>query len=1398
MRPYLVSAARTIVTTLAVVGSSYVAFSAAQGHAQQATLATRFQPQHSLPQVVVAPAQLAERLSGRTAISLAAGSFYRNSTTSLATGYGIAGGGAIAVQRGALQPRQGDASNIAPFEESATFVDIGMRPDILESADLNGDGLADLVVASFGGSSLRILLGDGNGGFHLQAPVPVHGSIASLSVWRNNGADLIAVGICSHSCSVDLYKQDGTRLASLPMHDRPTVLQAARLNGGPNPDLIVAGTSGIWVIDGKSVLTSNPHMDALSVANAAAVDTGNFVYDRRGMPQVAVLSADGALHIFARQGVLSAPAIPPANIRQLIRQHALVQTAAVKPGTLSWYEAETLHNVAVLSNNAAPILLRSRVSGSGMDDLLILNAAGGNTVTVRHPVVAYLKTSTDPHAGTVQPLAARVERETTSPGTVLAALPMRITQDSRLGLITASGQSTPEASGPTVSKTYNVNTTADQTVPGGTNPCTNGGSCTLRDAIAQVDADAETNETNGTQDAVDIPGGTYVLQNDGTADQFGNLGYHIEIYGPVNLVGSGANTTIITAGGNDRIFSENSGNPTVVNNAQPPIDVSLSNLTLSNGADPSTANSPTQDLGGGLMDSDTGGTGNITFTNVTLTGGSNAVGYGGALSVTDQLLSVFTGGTVGNGLLTMTNSSVTSNSDDETGGGISAGPFTGDVPVDIENSTFSGNTVNGTLNGTSDDSPAGEGGALYIAPTNDITLQSKVIGCSFTGNSARNGTSSEGGAIWSGPGSVVTNNVFTTNSVTGALDNGEPSGGLGGGLYILANQFSPVITGNKFENNTATQDGGGVWLFADNNSNDGFSSDTSTVTYNVFTGNTATASGRTGLAVSNYTGANVSDSNATVTATDNFWGCNGAAAGTGCDTAPPNGGGGLTVTPYAVVSASLNTTSPATGDTITLTGGITTDSNGTLLGTSNLAAFTGLPATLTISEGGNTLNSATNSTNSSARTALSATVTSGSGNGTFKIANATINENFASATSTSLMLSASPTFTHVGQQVTFTATLSPYTANGGSSNGETITFNFTSPDGFMATGTAPLTNGVATFHNPNLDAGYNTVTASYAGDATLGKSTSNQVSYPVLTTVSLTAPSGTSVTTNTLTTLQVMVAAATSDGGASTPTGTIDIIDNANGAQVGTCMLTGGACLISVANAELPAQTLTLQANYINGNYANSTSVPLTLVVTNPNPTPSAMTSPGAGTTLSGASQTFTWSAGSGVEWQLLVGNSVGAENYFHTNAQFTTSASVTGLPNNGTKVYVRLLYRVNDAWKSIDYTYTASSPTPAAASITSPGPSTQLSGPSITFFWTAEPGNTQNQLYIGTRVGASNFFSSGQLYNATSKTVTGLPTAGQTIYVRLWSYISGAWQYKDYTYTEASSPVPSISPKPE
>ena len=69
-------------------------------------------------------------------------------------------------------------------------------------------------------------------------------------------------------------------------------------------------------------------------------------------------------------------------------------------------------------------------------------------------------------------------------------------------------------------------------------------------------------------------------------------------------------------------------------------------------------------------------------------------------------------------------------------------------------------------------------------------------------------------------------------------------------------------------------------------------------------------------------------------------------------------------------------------------------------------------------------------------------------------------------------------------------------------------------------------------------------------------------------------------------------------------------------------------------------------------------------------------------------------------------------------------------------------------------------------SSITPPDGST-LTGASQAFSWTGD--FLEYWMYVGTSVGAKDIYNSGSLGTATSTTVTGLPTDGSTVYVRLW-----------------------------
>ncbi|MCC7364728.1 MAG: CAP domain-containing protein [Dehalococcoidia bacterium] len=203
---------------------------------------------------------------------------------------------------------------------------------------------------------------------------------------------------------------------------------------------------------------------------------------------------------------------------------------------------------------------------------------------------------------------------------------------------------------------------------------------------------------------------------------------------------------------------------------------------------------------------------------------------------------------------------------------------------------------------------------------------------------------------------------------------------------------------------------------------------------------------------------------------------------------------------------------------------------------------------------------------------------------------------------------------------------------------------------------------------------------------------------------------------------------------------------------------------------------------------------------TTPTPPPAtntkaAITSPSAGSTLPGSSATFSWNAGSGAqEYFFYVGTSTGSNNIYGGSQALNRTKSVSGLPTNGATLYVRLWTRFSTGWQYNDYTYkaaTAATTTPppasaAKAAITSPAPGSTLPGSSATFAWNTGSGAHEYFLYVGTSAGSNNIYG-GSTGLSQSRTVSGIPANGSTVYVRLWTRLSTGWQYTDYTYRAAA-----------
>ena len=179
------------------------------------------------------------------------------------------------------------------------------------------------------------------------------------------------------------------------------------------------------------------------------------------------------------------------------------------------------------------------------------------------------------------------------------------------------------------------------------------------------------------------------------------------------------------------------------------------------------------------------------------------------------------------------------------------------------------------------------------------------------------------------------------------------------------------------------------------------------------------------------------------------------------------------------------------------------------------------------------------------------------------------------------------------------------------------------------------------------------------------------------------------------------------------------------------------------------------------------------------------ITSPVPNSQFTDTTVTFTWTAGGGATaYWLDVGSSPGGNQYWQSgNLGNVLTTTVSGLPNDGSTVYVTLYSYVAGQWLGTTYTYTAFNLAGALGVMQTPTPGSTLSGTVATFTWSAGTGATDYWLDVGSSPGGNQYWQSGSLGLVLTTTVSTLPADGSTIYVTLWSYVGGQWLNNQYTY---------------
>jgi CSLREA domain-containing protein len=805
--------------------------------------------------------------------SLASADFNGDGFPDLIVGYSANGVGALSLYRAnpeAFAPSTIESQRAiselrypAPFLAETSTLETPVAPDFIGVGDFNGDGQQDVVIGARGGNALGLLAGDGHGDFKRLATMELPGTVTTLmadrgALWKNS-SDL-AVGIQGTE-GPQLLVYSGAKGAwrtapevySLP--SQATGLAGGVIGNGRTPDIVAAAGNQLLIVHRADDEGRASRIERVGLSfNAQAAQVGQFVWDREGLQEIALLSTDGSVHLMT-QGALDRRPFAPEEIR-LMRQNrpqhdadtqaqqrfqALRASLVQRPDSSSkWLDAETLDVGALPASQggSSSQFMTASLSGGATDDLLVVDQYNSQ---VRAVLGVQSQTLSDMEKSAVRPAIVDERPDSVAldvEGAPVAVLPMKLNLGTRTGMvILREGATAPSFVISPAAVTINVTTTADVIA--------NNGQCSLREAIINSNQNNQSGSTDcaagSPPSQINVPAGTYTLAlssgpfNGGanagkTYDDeflFGNgfleRGGDLDIGNfdrtfvgtgnPVIQAGTTAATTPSNGNGIDRVFDVNGsdGSGAIITGA--PVSVSFSGLTISNGKapeddpdnNPGTINSFFE-AGGGIQFDASDQNGNpvasaktLTLTNCAVTNNLSASLGGG----------IFAFGSSSVAALTISGGSVSNNTSYHTkGGGMNYDGGSAATPtrtLSISNATISGNKslFNPVTNFPSN---AAVGGGILAVGGTGVSIS----GTSITGNNA----DLRGGGVDIDNAPNVT---ITGGSITNNVSKGD-----GGGLWSSARVVSSnlkstitldgvTITGNTAQSTNGNGNGGGIY-----------------------------------------------------------------------------------------------------------------------------------------------------------------------------------------------------------------------------------------------------------------------------------------------------------------------------------------------------------------------------------------------------------------------------------------------------------------------------------------------------------------------------------------------------------------------------------------------------------
>ena len=1094
-------------------------------------------------------------------LALASADFDVDGFPDLVTGYSNAsGGGVLTLHKGnaeAFAPQSEESFALIkegsfpdPFLVKAESFSIPSTPDFVVTGDFNRDGNLDVITATRGGQQIFLFSGKGtDSGFNAAQTIELAGRVTALTAGEtdasDNRADLL-IGVDGDS-GADLLVFENTERGvfasplKYQLQASAISLELGKLDDDSWMDTAILTDYGVFVLHGfnqkASAKNSGARMEQINLPFVPqALTLGQFVWDRAGKTELALLAPDGTVQI-ARRGELDERPLSVEESRLRRRQNLDNQLRGVVVEKLKDWQTGTSENwtlsdslkigeSANRQNTAAPVLMKANISGQNTDDILFLDS---QTKEVK---ILY---TNEPEKTGDEAVSFAGERsvyslETANAPTAMLSMPLNIFV--RPGLvILQDGKTAPSFLPSAPTATFEVDRTDDTNVAAAQGCTAAGNDCSLRGAITKANGAAGA-------DVINVPAGTYTLTlaNGGGSNEDNNAAGDLDILGSVTITGAGQATTIIQAGttnanGIDKVFASNPICTSVVN-------TSISGLTARFGRNTQPFNAPDFSFTGGGIDwCNTGSNGMLTVTNATFDQNTVVNGYGGGINLSPDP-------GITSAQVTLTGATLSNNATGANlanrGGGLSSdgGPYS----ITITGSTISGNTTPGI------------GGGIYInhnvAGSNSDVFQ--LSGVTVSGNQA----GSAGGGIYFQGNS---NQSFTLNQ--SSTLSGNTSGTVaseaarGGGIFIVnfgsnaATITKTTITGNMLSA-TSTDNRGGAGIFANQGPIN--------ISFSRIVGNTGTTAALgTGLRKDTNPG--------TTDARNNWWGCNTGPSAPPCDTVTIAAGssGTLLTDPWLRFTHTASPSTIVVGQSTTLTASFLTNSANQPIAASDLDVLIGLPVTFNNAVRGTISGAqATIQSNGTAIATFTGTsVGAGSANAAIDNGTATANLTINQATTTTTITSDDPDPSVRGQTITVT-----YTVVGQA--GGTPTGNVTVSDGVnscVGTAAAGQCNVALT------TVGNRILTATYAGDTNFSGSVSAGASHTVNkanTTTSITAESADP--TNQGQVFTVFYVVSVTSPGTGTPTGNVTVSDGVN-----SCVGTVGAGQCSLFLNTAGARTLT-------------------------------------------------------------------------------------------------------------------------------------------------------------------------------------------------------------------------------